>query len=133
VVVNRACSKLFRVREMVIGGAGNSAALELAIQWWRDGCKKNRIPTIEKDKDGETPVALLILHPRGRIEFMDGNFQPIPAVAPAAVGLGRDYARAAMLLGKPPREAVEFVAEHMPMIGGKITEMRPGLAVRRKR
>jgi ATP-dependent protease HslVU (ClpYQ) peptidase subunit len=114
--LRRTVTKIRRAPDgRLIGAAGNTNICEALRRWWEQGADPEQFP--DKDKTSH----LLVIAPGGRIEFYDGH--PVPAVYEAArfaMGSGRDYAEAAMYLGKNAIEAVQIAAHFDVSCGGGI-------------
>lgn len=104
---------------MLVGAAGNGWRCSEMIEWARTGFDADLFPEFQRDED--TAVDLLVILPTGKIlsygvtpcpvEYEDKQF---------AIGSGRDFALAAMRLGKTAREAVLFAAEFDPGTGNGV-------------
>jgi ATP-dependent protease HslVU (ClpYQ) peptidase subunit len=104
----RTVTKIFRVGSVLVGIAGNAAEGYDMIEWVRGGCKAEDFPASQRDKDSWVSCLLvsdreLALYERAPkpIVIEDGFF---------ACGSGRDFAMAAMHIGKSAREAVEIAS-----------------------
>ncbi len=101
----RTTTKIFRAAGMLVGASGDHAVALQLLRWHRDGADPKEFP---KAAEGDS-VSLLVIHPGNRVwlytsgpvaaEFHDRHF---------AIGSGRDFAIAAMHLGKTAVEAVEI-------------------------
>jgi hypothetical protein len=127
IIVGLKAVKVFHAKDgSVVGCSGNSGAIAVVRKWFEAGCPKDDIPDVREAKDDPYgPFNILILRRNRLVEYMDWNFVPAPCEVPATLGSGRDYARAAILLGHSPREAVAFAAEHCTAVGGQIVELTP--------
>ena len=98
-------TKIKRIGNLLVGISGNTAGMVEAFRWIEMGCPYDKYSDILKDKD-DGPIIMVI--DAGRI-IMYGN-SPLPTEYEDkifAIGSGRDYALAAMHLGKTAKEAVE--------------------------
>lgn len=88
---------------------GYSANADIAaelIEWWLGGADPKEFPPLQRNKDDWS--GLLIICRDGAILKFERT--PIPITFPPqqmAIGCGRDFAMAAMYLGKNAKEAVE--------------------------
>jgi hypothetical protein len=102
--LRRSITKIRRAPDgCLLGAAGNSNMCEALRRWYEKGADPDKFP--DKDKTSH----LLVIHPTGDVDFYDGH--PVPVMFEAkrfALGSGRDYAEAAMFLGKSAVEAVEL-------------------------
>lgn len=97
--------------------SGTSPMLEAVIAWHHAGAD----PT-KKPPDAKGEWALLVVDDAGAW-FYDNDFPyREEAELPFAIGCGRDWAIAAMKLGKTPKEAVEFACSQDVYCGGEIVE-----------
>lgn len=102
----RTTTKIYRSGDALIGYAGGADFSEQMRAWFDRGAKPDDFPESQRDK--EDWAGLLVIRkgqPIARYErtpypvyFDDKQF---------AIGCGRDFALAAMYLGKTAREAVE--------------------------
>lgn len=123
-IVTTRAVKLIRTDEgSIVGVAGDAAICEIVFDWFRAGEPPDALPEFKSPGDDKAFNALA-LRPDGTVQWMDDNFKCLPIDSPAAVGSGKDYARAAMLRGATPQCAVEFACEHIITCGGEITVMR---------
>ena len=115
----RTGTKIFRVGSSLVGYAGSGAQCSEMLAWARGGFRKAAFP--EAQRDTENSIVLLVIRPHGviqiyehspcAIEYEDKQF---------AIGSGRDYALAAMRLGKNARDAVLLAAEFDPGTGNGV-------------
>lgn len=115
----RTSTKIHRVGSALVGYAGSGAQCSEMLAWARGGFRKAAFPDMQRDADNS--IALLVIRPGGviqvyehtphAVEYEDKQF---------AMGSGRDYALAAMHLGKNAREAVLLAAEFDPGTGNGV-------------
>lgn len=99
-------TKIFKVNDCLVGGSGEMPYVMAMIEWVRSGRIIADYPAHQKDKDDWQP--LLVIEPDGTACIYERSPYPLRyAQKHAAIGSGRDYARAAMHLGRTAREAVE--------------------------
>lgn len=100
--------------------AGDAAAADAAIQWYRDGAKPGSQPVVSKDEvwrlivvtaRGDRPVVTMYCN--------DGPYG-FDLPLPQAIGSGSSYALAALDLGHSARTAVECAARRDVFTGGDI-------------
>jgi hypothetical protein len=122
-------SKLYFGKDFVVGGAGMQHHM---LKWWKqvksmtfDEVIDHGYPDYEK---GEVDPAILLvqLGTSQAFKHAGGFFVPVGR-AFHAVGSGRDFALAAMFLGKTAKEAVMLSAEFDNGTGGLVetVEVRP--------
>jgi ATP-dependent protease HslVU (ClpYQ) peptidase subunit len=88
-------------------------------EWIIEGCQKEHFP--ERQKDIEKYVVCLIVKPdKNIIVFEDGVYPAEPKECFFAIGSGRNYAMAAMFLGKTAYEAVEIACHFDVNCGNNI-------------
>lgn len=112
----RTSTKIHRVGSALVGYTGSGAQCAEMLAWARSGFRKATFPDGQRDQ--ENAIALLVIRPGGVIqvyeytpyalEYEDKQF---------ALGSGRDFALAAMRLGKNARDAVLLAAEFDPGTG----------------
>ena len=115
----RVTTKIHRVGSALVGYAGHGAQCSEMLAWARGGFRKAAFPESQRDTDAS--IVLLVIRPGGviqayehtphAIEYEDKQF---------AVGSGRDFALAAMRLGKNARDAVLLAAEFDPGTGNGV-------------
>ena len=104
----RIATKLFRANDCIIGFAGNVAIGQEVVDWFtRDGMPKDFPP---QARDKEDFVSLLIAYKTGCVSEITRSPFPDSLTGKVAIGSGRDFALAAMHLGKSAVEAVEVAA-----------------------
>lgn len=106
--------KIFRAKDMIVGGAGDGENVNLMIEWAKTGFKPSSRPKYRKkrDKDDDSDALLLILKRDGIYILADMDSEPEKIEADFyAVGSGGDAARVAMKLGQTPENAVELACE----------------------
>lgn len=99
-------TKIQRVGDMLIGMAGDACYARAMLEWARTGFDPATFPEHQKSKDDF--VRFVVIEKSGRI--LEYELTPYPVVVEdrtIAVGSGRDYALAAMHLGKNAQEAVK--------------------------
>ena len=112
----RTTTKIYRVGSALVGYAGPGALSREMLAWARGGYRKVNFPELQRDSDNNITLCVIrlpgIIHvyentPHA-IEYEDKQF---------AMGSGRDFALAAMRLGKTAEEAVLLAAEFDPGTG----------------
>jgi hypothetical protein len=102
----RTVTKIFRVGNCLIGYAGDPAFGEAMRAWIQAGEKIEDFPASQRDKDDW--AGTLVIRQSGLIQKYERAPYPITFEdRHHAIGCGRDFALAAMHLGKTAREAVE--------------------------
>lgn len=102
----RTTTKIFRVGDARVGIAGDGAQGMDMLDWFRNGCEPDKFPPAQRDK--EQWVTFVVIK-RGQLSVYERTPQPMVIEDTIyATGSGRDYAMAAMHLGKSAREAVEI-------------------------
>lgn len=103
-------TKIFRIGEALVAYAGSASFGEEMVAWFTAGAKPEQFPAGQRSDDDwsgllvirrDRPIEKYERTPHA-VRFEDNQF---------AIGCGRDFALAAMHLGKTAREAVE-VAIH---------------------
>lgn len=97
-------TKIHKISNMLVGGAGKSSEVQACVQWVRDGMDRSQYPSIQK----EDPCSFLVIHADGAIHYYGKTPDPlIIEDTRFTIGSGSEYADAAMYLGKTAYEAVE--------------------------
>lgn len=115
----RTTTKIHRVGSMLVGYSGAGAQVREMLAWARGGFKKSAFPEIQRDS--ENSIALLVIRPKGLVLVYEHTPHPIEYEDKQfAIGSGRDFALAAMYLGKSAKDAVFIAAEFDPGCGGGV-------------
>jgi hypothetical protein len=102
----RTMTKVFDLGYALAAYAGDAAAGEEVLAWFNGGATPAEFPAPQRDRDSYAP--LLIVWPDKTLWQFERT--PYPVKFPPqtfAIGSGRDFALAAMHLGKTAAEAVE--------------------------
>ena len=102
----RTTTKIFRVNDCLVGFSGDLDQCMEMVNWVRGGCAISDFPTSQRDKDRW--ITLGVINQAGLRVYEMTPFPIIYEDAFWATGSGRDYAIAALHLGKTAREAVEI-------------------------
>lgn len=103
-------TKVHRVNGCLVGCAGNTAQIYEMHRWLSKGAKPEDLPPGQRSKDD--CVSMLVIEPGGRVLQYENS--PDPMVIENrfwAIGSGRDFAMAAMYLGKRAFEAAVVACE----------------------
>lgn len=107
--LRRTVTKIERVNGHLLGVAGNAARGREMMAWWAAGADPKALPAFQQTDDF---VDLVVISPARKVLKFERSGWPIHFEDERfAMGSGRDYALAAMHLGKDAREAV-LVASH---------------------
>jgi hypothetical protein len=99
-------TKIFRVRGCLVGAAGDFDRIMESIAWFAAGADPAKLPPHHRSNDDF--VGLLVIWPNGLIEKYERGPVPYKIESPFfAIGSGRDFAMAAMHMGRNSVEAVE--------------------------
>jgi len=99
-------TKIWRVGDVLVGGSGESSFIGAMVEWVRGGRLSSDFPTSQANKDDWQP--LLVIEADGTTSLYERTQYPIRHEQRCiAIGSGREYAMAAMHVGKSAREAVE--------------------------
>ena len=108
--------KIERVHSEIIGIAGDVAAGNRYLDWYRAG-SKGRKPKVTKD------FKALRLNKEG-LYLVDHDLVWVKVDAPFyAIGSGAQLAIGALEMGATPKQAVEIAAKHDNYTGGQITTL----------
>ena len=100
-------TKIFRVRDDLVGFSGEAALGLAMVEWYRQGAEPCNLPEFQKaDADS---VGFVVVKADGRVFRFERSAYPFQILEPFfAMGSGRDYALAAMHLNRTAVEAVEL-------------------------
>jgi len=117
--LHRTTMKIHRVGSSLVGYVGAGAQSREVLAWACGGFKKSAFP--ESQRDVEKSTTLLVIRPGGMIHVYEHTpHAVIYEDKQFAIGSGRDFALAAMRLGKSAREAVLLAAEFDPGTGNGV-------------
>lgn len=98
--------KIFRVQGGIVGFAGNASHAHALLKWFEEGRDQNKWPKSQSD----TAADAIFVDDTGKAFLYDGLNGPFAQPVYdkfAALGCGRDFALAAMFLGKGAFDAVQ--------------------------
>lgn len=102
----RTTTKIFRSGDALVAYAGDAVFGEEMRAWFDQGAKPEDFPASNRDKDDW--AGLLVIRKGKPIQRYERTPYPLSFEDDQfAIGCGRDFALAAMYLGKTAREAVE--------------------------
>lgn len=105
----RTVTKITRVGKSLVGCAGEAAQGEEMVAWLRRGAKVGDFHESQRDKDDW--ASMLVIRPGGFIDLYERTPYPTRYEDTIfAIGSGRDFALAAMFLGKCASVAVEIAS-----------------------
>jgi len=103
--VFRTTTKIFRVNGRLVGYAGDADSGEAMLAWYASGAIPSDFPASQST---DSWSGLLVIEPSGQIIRYERTPHPLKFPPQQfAIGSGRDFAYAAMHLGKSAAEAVE--------------------------
>lgn len=103
---------------VLLGVSGDEGIAMQVVEWVRRGAREGDRPKLEKDSF----TGILVTNDAAF--RLDSTLYLLKLMTPFhAVGMGRDYAMAAMHLGNSAREAVELAAVYDIYTGGEIIEV----------
>ena len=115
----RTTTKIYRVGSSLAGFTGSGVQCREMLAWARGGFRKAKFPDIQRDV--ESSITLLVIRQNGVIQAYEHTPHAITYEDKQfAIGSGRDYALAAMRLGKSAEEAVLLAAEFDPGTGNGV-------------
>ena len=101
----RTTTKIFKINNHLYGYAGVAATGEELLAWHVAGADPNSFPLSQRDP--ETSCSPLVITPDKRVLTYESSPYPLTFHdTHFAIGSGRDFALAALLLGYPADEAV---------------------------
>lgn len=102
----REITKIERFQDVLLAITGSWDVGAELREWWKHGADVAAFPP-EARKD---EASLIVFSPIGISLYGKGTFPMVFALKPCAFGSGRDFAEAAMYLGKDAIEAVAVAA-----------------------
>lgn len=102
-------TKIWRLRGCLVAGAGDFDRINEMAAWFAAGAEPEKLPPFQRDNNDF--VALLVIQPD--LSILRYERGPVPCKYESkmhAMGSGREYAMAAMYLGKTAKEAVEIAS-----------------------
>lgn len=100
-------NKLHLIHGMLIAGTGSSALIGAMIYWIANGADRDKFPAQQRDE--KECASILVVFQDGSLNQYENTPDPITVLNKQwAIGSGRDFALAAMHLGKTAVEAVEI-------------------------
>lgn len=99
-------TKIRRIGQVLVGGSGETSFIGAMFDWIEKGRLPADFPASQRDEKDWQPV--LVIEADGSVSLYERTPFPVRYEQKfAAIGSGREYARAAMHLGKTAQEAVE--------------------------
>ena len=124
-------TKVHRIGEVLVAGCGTAALMQEMLRWVEGGCDPEKFP--DQQRDSRESVSLLVVRKDGPLHQYETT--PWPLVLHNkqwAIGSGRDFAMAAMYLGKTAREAVEIASVLCCDCGNGVDELTHNAALTRR-
>lgn len=116
-------TKIFHLEDLLVGFSGSAAQAMEMLAWLEAGEDPEEFPASQRDADDA--VAVLVVRKGGWIDVYERTPFPMRIEDKFyAMGSGRDYALAAMHLGKTAREAVEVSCVFEVDCGNGIDELK---------
>jgi hypothetical protein len=124
--LKRTITKLFNCGDYVFGGSGSLGDVMRSVDWLRDGAPMpNNIGAHSADESGQIGIAVYRDGAPFVVVLEMTHLRLLPLEDPFyAVGSGRDFAIAAMALGKDAADAVELTARFDVWTGRGVNLMR---------
>lgn len=102
----RTVTKVHNINGLLVGGSGETSFIGNMLEWIRNGRDPATFPASQRDKDDWQPM--LVIELDGTPSVYERTPHPVRFEDRyCAIGSGRDFAMAALYLGKSAREAVE--------------------------
>lgn len=120
-------TKIWRVRGALIGICGSAMEAKTLKRWFEDGAKPEDYPAFQTDKDRYSTLLVIEKLPINGIRILEYGSTPDPMEVEEfqhAIGSGRDFALAAMAMGKSARYAVELATRFDTDTGNGVDELR---------
>lgn len=104
-------SKVRKHKGHLVAWAGPISQGEEMFAWWKAGAKPKDLPELQRDDDER--VDFVVITPKKKILLWQSGTHPqdMSLNKQYAVGSGREFALAAMYLGKTAPEAVELAGK----------------------
>ena len=121
-------TKVHRIGENLVAGCGTTALIQEMLRWFEGGCDPDKFPA--QQRDSKESVSLLVVRKDGSLHQYETT--PWPLVLHNkqwAIGNGRDFAMAAMYLGKTAREAVEIASVFCHDCGNGVDELTHNVVI----
>ena len=113
--LHRTVTKIHRIGRLLVGGSGEPALIGNVLAWIGAGRDPATFPASQRDKDDWQPVMVI---EDGAILIYERSPYPVRwHDTIAAIGSGRDFALAAMHLGKTAEVAVAVASHFDPGCG----------------
>ena len=112
-------TKIRKIKGELCGGGGQFSSVLEMFEWINKGKKPEEFPKSQLDDDKWAPI--LVITKTNKILKYEQS--PIPIEyedGMQAIGSGRDYALAAMHLGKNAKEAIEVASKFDPHTGNGV-------------
>lgn len=100
--------------KVIYGITGEGSVFDAAVDWATAGANPEKVPKTEEG------WSLIVISATSVISYDSKSPYPSRHKLPCAFGNGRDFARAAMLCGKTPTEAIEIAIQCDASSGGTI-------------
>lgn len=111
--------KLYRVRNLVVGGCGDSSVILHFLAWLDNGKQPEAAPQLRKGQE----FGALVWDGKD-LALVDEGFIAIPVDCPCfAIGSGRDFAMGAMMAGASAEDAVRIAMQLDRNSGGDVQIM----------
>lgn len=104
------CTKVFKVRDVLVGITGNLVEGEVLLKWFREGAIPNAFPT-DLGHDSETFLYAFRLNCEVNVYTTRSAIPARFRSASFAAGSGQAYARAAMYCGRSAATAVAIACD----------------------
>ena len=115
-------TKIFQVRDCLVGYTGDVDAGEEMLAWFKEGAKPTKFPEAQRDR--ERYAGLLVITQDKSILHYECTPYPTKFLdKKIAFGCGRDFAIAAMYLGKSAHEAVQVACIFDSACGNGVDEL----------
>lgn len=104
-------TKVFRVGDCLLGGTGNTVAIQEFIAWYKRGCDVDKFPPHLRDSEKHYCHILEVNSDRTLHVYENSPYSFEVERIHHAMGSGRDFALMAMRLGKTAEAAVLLAGE----------------------
>lgn len=127
-VINDNARKIIVRSGHIFACAGSVPMTRAAIDWFLGGAVPSEVPKAE----GQDWALVVIGQDRRMIRFTDKCAYPDEFPYPQGFGSGSEYAQAAVLCGKTPKEAIQLIIDHKldTGTGGTVMEVNIDEALR---
>lgn len=106
------------IRKYIVAGTGTMEAVSVMREWLANGMLRDKLPAFQNDEDKACQLLVVTVDYSFTVGIYGGVLR-FPLSQRLAFGSGRDFATAAMRLGRSSRDAVELAIQLDAHTGGE--------------